>query len=513
MKKLIRLTTCTLFFLGLVSCDKGFEELNIDPTKATELQVEFSFPQAVLYLSGQRYETWRGNFIYCSTMIQHLANTETFWSGDKYLYNADYSGAFWDGMYPQAIKTIEDMKNQLESNEETDTPEYAMVRILRVFAYSRITDLYGDIPYSEAGKAHIDGTSRPIYDTQESIYADMLNELNEAAESLGSGTSEIGSADIVYGGDLEKWRKWAYSLMLRLGLRMVKADEALAEEWAIRAINGGVMESNEDIAYILHQEGNEILQNGNGEVFLADRSSKVSTTFMEALQGDPRMRVYVALPPDSTGFVDENPASQKGLPNGLDGTTVEDYAEFIEDFNENSTYVNVMDQFSEVNSNYLQGRDAPMFWQTYAEVAFMRAEAAVRWGIGGDAETQYNEGVTAAMQYLSLYDAGAAIEQAEIDNYLTNVNPFDAANALEQINTQYWVATFLNEYEAYANWRRTGFPTLTPVNYPGNQSGGAIPRRLIYPTNEPVLNAENYSAVIADQGPDTFTTRIWWDQE
>ncbi|HEX9828444.1 MAG TPA: SusD/RagB family nutrient-binding outer membrane lipoprotein [Flavobacteriaceae bacterium] len=498
MKKLINITTAVILltFVG-VSCDDGFEKINTDPTKATQIGVEYKFPKAILYTAGQQYESWRGNFIYCSTMVQHLANTQSYWSGDKYFYNSDYSSAYWDANYPQGIKSIEDMKAQLEASEQTSSPEYAMVRILRVFAYSRITDLYGDIPYSQAAKAYIEGISRPAYDNQEDIYADMLNELDEAAASLGSGTADIGVADILYAGDQAKWKKWAYSLMLRLGLRLVKVDASAAQSWATKAISGGVMESNDDIAYVQHEQGNGIVQNGNGEVFSADRSARISKTFMDALQGDPRMRVYAALPDGN-----EDIAVQKGLPNGMDGTSLQSYSGGAD-----------LSTYSEPNSNYLQGEDAPMFWQTYAEVEFMLAEAAERWGLaGGDPEPHYNAGVTAAMKYLAMYAPGATITDTEISVYLA-AHPFDAGNALEQINTQYWIATFLDEYEAYANWRRTGYPVLTPVNYPGNESNGTIPRRLIYPTNEVVLNAENYNAAISSQGPDKFTTRMWWDAE
>ena len=116
------------------------------------------------------------------------------------------------------------------------------------------------------------------------------------------------------------------------------------------------------------------------------------------------------------------------------------------------------------------------------------------------------------MSYLSMYDAGggADIAAADVDAYLA-ANPYDPANALEQIGEQYWAATFLNEYEAFANWRRTGYPQLTPVNYPGNVTGGTIPRRLRYPEGEAASNAANYTAVLTQQGPDEFTTRMWWD--
>ncbi|MFI1772034.1 SusD/RagB family nutrient-binding outer membrane lipoprotein [Thalassobellus citreus] len=495
MKNIFYLAIFSMFMF--TSCDNGFENINIDPTAATQIDIKYKFPKAVLYTAGQRYETWRGNFIYCSVMMQHLASTQGYWNGDKYTLSEGYSGAFWEAQYPQTIKSIEDIMAQLEANELTASPEYAMTRILRVYAYSKLTDLYGDIPYSEAGKAYVDGILRPAYDSQEFIYGDMLNELNEAATSLGSGIADIGDADILYGGDQSKWKKWAYSLMLRLGLRIVKADVALSQQWVTTAIAGGVMESNDDIAFVQHEEGNGIVQNANGEVFSADRSSRISKTFIDFLQGDPRLSIYAALPDG-----DSDPGVQKGLPNGYDSTTLDDYVGGSD-----------MDTYSEVNSNILQGEDAPMFFQTYAEVEFMLAEAAVRWGLaGGDAESHYNAGVTAAMKYLEMYSADATISDTDITDYLT-ANPYNATDALEQINTQYWAAVFLNEYEAFANWRRTGFPVLTPVNYPGNVTNGTIPRRLVYYTSEAVTNAENYNAAISAQGPDLLTTRVWWDAE
>ena len=161
---------------------------------------------------------------------------------------------------------------------------------------------------------------------------------------------------------------------------------------------------------------------------------------------------------------------------------------------------------------FIQGEDDPMFFMTYAEVELLKAEAAVRGWHSGDAATHYANGVRAAMQYLVMYDANAAIAEADIDAYLA-ANPYDAGNAMEQINEQIWAATLLNEYEGYANWRRTGYPALTPVNFSGNVTGGTIPRRLRYREAEAVANPDNYNAAVSKQGPDEFTTRIWWDAQ
>ncbi|MGB3776407.1 MAG: SusD/RagB family nutrient-binding outer membrane lipoprotein, partial [Leeuwenhoekiella sp.] len=438
MKKVLYILTLVAS-LAVISCDKDFEDINVDPTTASQIDLQYKFPTAILYVAGQRYESWRANLIYQSTMIQHFASTQGYWNGDKYTYSAGYAEAFWIAQYPQGVKTLEDMKAQMEIAEDTTSAEYAMVRILRVFQYQRMTDLYGDVPYSEAGKEFIDGDLRPAYDLQEDIYADMLNELDESAQLLGTGSSTLGTADILFGGDQTKWKKWAYSLMLRLGLRMTKVDPAAAQEWAERAIAGGVMESNEDIAYVVHEEGNGIVQNGNGEVFTADGTPRMSDIFINFLQGDPRLTILAALPAD-TGVLDADgnvilrtneerldPDAQRGLPNGLDANLLRQ-----------ATGETDTQAYSEPNRLYITSEAAPMFFQTYAEVEFMLAESAVRWGSGdGDAAGHYAAGIEAAMKFLELYTPEAAISDDAIDQYLQE-NPFDSGNALEQINTQYW---------------------------------------------------------------------------
>ena len=503
------------------ACDKGFDELNVDPLKPIQVEAKFKLTSAQLFTSGQRYENWRANLIYQSTMMQHLSTTAGYWAGDKYTWNRGYASSLIDRYYGTAVKTLQDLIVQLDSEAQPDEMK-AIARIMRVFVFHRLTDLYGDIPYSESGQAIINpnpgsafvpGSKTPKYDKQSEIYADMLKELEESVAALsGTGTSEFGDADIIFNGDIAKWRKFGNSMMLRLGLRMIKIDPAASQSWATKAIAGGVMESNADIAYIQHATGPEgVNKNGNGETFSADGNPRISETFYNFLKDDPRLLVLGSLP-ENTGEKDGDDkdikrttaertdiSAQKGLPNGLDSKLLEAAT------GELNTQA-----YTEPNRLLITGEDAPMFFQTYAEVAFMVAEANVRWGIGTDAATSYNDGVTGAMSMLSIYGDGAIIDPAAIAQYLVD-NPFDAGNALEQINTQYWAATFLNEYESFSNWRRTGFPVLVPVNYPGNVTNGTIPRRLTYSTSEESTNTVNYNAAVAAQGPDELTTRVWWD--
>ncbi len=505
MKKVI--TAILIIFFGASSCDNGFEELNENPNAVRELDPGSKFSNVILRSAGDGFENLRANLIYSSTMIQHMSATGGIWAGDKYLYNAEWSGAWFQRGYNDMVKIIEDIIFQLETDPENRYSEemLAIARIQRVFIYHRITDLYGDIPYSEAGKGFIDKNFRPVYDPQSEIYADMLNELAEATAALGTGESQFGEADILFGGNQEKWKRFGNSLMLRLGLRLIKVDPAASQQWVQRAIDGGVMQSNDDIAFVEHKDGPDgINRNGNGQGFNEDEGIRLSDTFINALAGDPRLRIYAALPNDdedreTSGSND--PALQRGLPNGLDATTVLGIPGGDD-----------LNNFSEPNRNLITGQDAPYFFQSYAEVEFMLAEADIRWGIaGGDPATHYEAGIRAAMRQMDMYDIeDESITDMEIANFLT-ANPFDAANGLEQVNTQYWIVTFLNDIESFANWRRTGFPVLTPVNYPGNDSNGQIPRRLRYFEREQTTNPQNYQAVIARQGPDRFTTRVWWD--
>ena len=495
MKKAIY--TVLVLLVGFTSCDNNFEELNVDPTKSAQIDAKSKFTATLLRTSGERYEAWRANLIYQSTMMQHIASTAGYWSGDKYSWNKGYAASLFDRYYTGPVKGIEDILFQLKE-EGKPAEMIAIARIQRVVIYSRLTDVYGDIPYTEAGKGYLDNNLTPKYDAQSDIYADMLKELEESAAALGTGTSEWGNSDLIFQGDQGKWKKYANSMMLRLGLRLIKVDAAAAQNWATKAIAGGVMTSNADIAFIQHTDGPEgINKNGNGEVFSVDGNPRLSKTFVDFLNGDPRLPILGARRSDNS----TNPANLKGLPNGLDSDML------LANTGEANS-----DAYAEPNRSILTGEDAPMFFQTYAEVELMLAECAKRWGLaGGNVQVHYNAGVTAAMKYLSLYGAAATISDADITAYLTS-KPFNAANALEMIGNQYWAATFLNEYETFANWRRTGYPTLVPVNYPGNATNGTIPRRLTYPTSEEVVNAANYAAAIAAQGPDVLTTRVWWDQ-
>ncbi len=507
MKNIFRklILSVVVLAFALQSCS-DFGDTNIDPLAANEINPDFQFSFLQLRVSGERYENWRTVLIYSSTMIQHLAALPEYWSGDKYLYNAQYSGALMERCYQQQVLQSVDLINTLEKKQaagEAVANKLAAARIWNVALFHRITDLYGDVPYSEAGKGFLEGIDEPKYDPQSEIYFDMLKELEEACAQFDAGQPTYGSADFIYGGDVDQWKRYGYSLMLRLGMRLTKVDATAAEAWVKKAIAGGVMTNQDDSAKVPHTDGPEgINRNGIGEVWLADNNQHLSATFVNWMQshGDPRLDVLGVVP---------NGTEQKGLPNGYNATTIKDYLGL------NPTDDVDMGQFSDVNP-VLVRTNSPMIFMYYSEVEFLLAEAAVRGWHTGDAEAHYNAGVRAAIkQYGDFFDASASVSDADVDAYLA-ANPFDGS--LRMIGEQHWAANFMNEYEAYANWRRTGYPELAPVNYPGNVTNGQIPRRLAYFEGEAASNPEKLNEALQRQGmPTDFTQMLkvpmWWDKQ
>ncbi|CDF79694.1 SusD-like protein [Formosa agariphila KMM 3901] len=495
MKKLIIIT---VLVLSLGSCDKGYEELNVNPTKPTQLEPATKLTFIQLYTGGSNYVAclfW--NVIHLMQNIQHLNDT----SYVSFLYQEGNTHQFFEEQFSNTVKNIIDLEAQLESSEDpTAIADLAIARIQKVLIFSRITDLYGDIPYTEAGLGFLNGIRFPKYDKQSDIYLDMLATLEASALTLETaGSNSYGSADLLFAGDNFKWQKFANSLMLRLAMRMVKVDNSASESWASKAISGGVMTSNDDIAFTKYENS---ANDGGPNVNPLTKSFtsrgvnqiKISKTFLDFMKdrNDPRVSVLCST---------------------VDGNT-DPELQFGQDINEAAG----IPTNSKPNINIFGGSgvvvyDAPYFFQTYAEVEFMLAEAAERWGLaGGDVEEHYNNGVIAAMEYLSLYGDGGYIAPEQINDYLV-ANPFEASQALKMINEQYWVATFGNGLETFSNWKRSGYPELVPADVAATLTGGNLPRRFIYPSSEKLNNPENVALAIEQQGPDGLLTRMWWDVE
>jgi hypothetical protein len=520
MKKILSLLFASSMVL-MSACDGDFEELNKDPNAATGDK----FNPAYLFTSAQLFSSRGDNgasLHYAETFVQHfstLSDAGTFdFFGDKYVYNKGGNENLWKNTFNPGVGGSKLLEDALVLSK--DKPElsnlYNIARIWKTVIYHRLTDMYGDVPYSEANQGYYTQNYKPKYDIQKDIYYNMLAELEDATAKLDVVKGPV-TADIIYAGDIAKWKKFGYSMMLRLGMRLQKVEPATAESWVKKALAGGVFASVDDNAFVRFPDktgANQALVNDESWTLAVSGPSpgKISATYFNFLKSsnDPRLKYTVAVysNPAVAATKNTDPAVQKGMPNGFILTTIKT----------DPSWDNTKDQhqYSGVNRDVYAKIDGPRMLLTYGEVQFMLAEAAVRGWITGDAATFYKNGVTGAMKNVAKYEATAVITDAEITTYLT-ANPFvgiaDKEKAYEQINTQYWVACFMNGLEAFANVRRSGYPKLTPINYPSNETDGTYPRRLRYPEDEPVLNADNYKAAVARQGADTFKTRVWWDKQ
>ncbi len=510
--------TITLFLsmvLVFSACNTSeLTDLNINPNTVNTIDPEFMLANAQL-LNNTHIYSLELVWYYVPGYVQHFAAVGgVFGFGDKYLnnrpedlynfYTSCYTNAVAD--ITDVIRTTKDDPKQLAVN--------SIARIMRVFIMHRLTDFYGDIVYFDGGAGFSSNVLLPKFDKQQEIYADMLKELEESVLALSSSSNlslKTPTQDLYYSGDKGKWVKFANALMLRLGMRMSKADPAAAKQWVAKAVAGGLMTSNEDNTTLIHTNGpNEFSRNPISIAFesVESEGQKLSKTFIDWLKNneDPRLMIYTMGIGPATGPFNTNPIDQKGMPNGYNEETIKEY-EGVPPEGE----VDIHTMYSTVNK-LLVSRTSPSIYMTYAEVELLLAEASQLQFIAGSAADHYNAAVRAAMTMYSKFDPSLSVSDGDISAYLA-AHPYDPNVGLKMIGEQYWAINFTNPTEAWANWRRTGFPVLTPVDYEGPNYNNTIPRRFQYPLSESATNANNYNEVVQRQGPDTWDTRMWWDKQ
>jgi hypothetical protein len=506
MKQIIKYSFLLTIVLFAASCDKGFDELNTNKVNPTSIDPLYKLNNAVVSASFPG----NSNLAYDIGVVQQIISPNNgVLNGAN--FNSDNRGstqAIWQNYYRNVIRNTHDVIVSTKSDTGRANL-YQMARIFQAYAFMVLTDEYGDIPYTEGGKGYTDLNFFPVYDAQQQIYTDIIKELGEAAAALG-GTGKIEVGDILYGGVLAQWKKFAYSLMLRAGMRLSKADATKAQSTVQAAFAGGVILANADNALIRH---NADYTNPIGATLNSTEAANFYLTkpFVDSLKNrnDPRLQAIAVRyagatsgPTQTTASRTTDPSQQYGLPMGHDNTTANSYATSV---GRASFY-----DFSQADRTRIAKQTAPCFLVTAAQTQLLLAEARQRgWITTGTVQGYYDAGVTLHMQQMASYDAGCAIAAGDIATYLTN-NPFDPARALEQIGTQYWIASFLNGPEAFANFRRTGFPALAQNPYPGKEV--AFIYRLTYPNSEQSVNATNYNAAISRQGPDKLDTKIWWNK-
>jgi Starch-binding associating with outer membrane len=497
----------TICLLIMCSCDKGFDDLNVNKTAALSVNPVFTLNNATVNSSFPN-----GILMYEMGVVQQIIspNSGVLTGANFNQDNRDLTQQNWQRYYRSVIRNTYDVINSTK-NLPSRSNLYNMSRILQSYAFLILTDSYGDIPYSEAAKGYTEQIVFPKYDTQQAVFAGIIKELNEANAALDA-SKPVENADVLFGGNITLWKKFGNSLLLRVGMRLSKIDAAQAQQIVQKAFQGGIMELNTDNAFIKHDAN---YTNPVGALLNSTEANNLylGAPFVSYLQStnDPRLRsIAVRYVGATTGTLqtvaraNTDPVIQIGMPFGFDmGTIVSEVAK--------AKLASFYD-YSQVDRTRMVKTTAPMFLVTAAQTQLHLAEAAQRgWITGTSAETFYNKGVRLHMEQLALYDANSAIPAASIDAYL-KANPYDANKALEQINTQYWIASFLNGPEAFANFRRSGFPNLAPNPFPGKSIKGNFIRRLTYPNSEISVNNTNVKEAITRMGADDLDTKVWWDK-
>lgn len=506
MDKLYRYTLVFILICTSLSCEEDLAELNVNVVDPTSVDQVFLLNNALIGVSFSN-----GQLIYDMPIVQHMVspNSGVLTGGNYNQDNRDSTEDHWVDYYQGVIRHTGDIVAQL-ANVPEQSNMFNMATIIQSHAFMLLTDTYGDVPYSEAGKGISEQIVLPRYDAQETIYNDLINVISNATSAL-SESGDLYPGEVLYAGDISKWRKLGYTLLFRLGMRLSEVDPALAEQTVSAALAGGIFESNDDNFVVRHD-----FNYTNPASFTLNGSEANNFYLVEAFvdylsnTSDPRLAAiavrYVGAgsgPEQTDDIASNDPAVQIGMPMGFDNGSIVAQAE--------ADGLASFYDYSQADRTRITKLDAPMFIMTYAQTQLLLAEAAFRGWVSGNPADFYEAGVRAHMEQMVLYDANMEIPTADIDAYLV-ANPYDAGNALEQINTQYWVASFLCGPEAFANFRRSGFPTLTPNPFPAQDISGDFINRMTYPNDEIAVNGDNLAEAVSRMGPDNLETKVWWDQ-
>jgi len=537
MKKIIiNISLVTAVLLLAAGCTKKFDEINTDPTKASAANFDpnLLLPTGELGYLGAT-TGYNGPILFQSMWSQIFASAifpGYYSGGDKYVVGGSflsYQGRTWDAGY-QAAGYFREIQNLTKGKAALSNLSGAAV-IGEVLNIEAITDTYGDVPYSQGLQAK-SGITQPVYDKQQDVYTAMLAKLDSVLPTLDVAKAKPTNDILPYKGDIAQWKKFGYSLMLRMAMRLTKADAATAQKYAVKAYTGGVFASNADNAYIVYNNANGY-SNANsaalttGEDYSEVKWGKVLIDYLKTT-ADPRLSVIAEVPQAGTANAakqnlagNNTAALQQGMPNGYDqngGATNISNAPGYPGATGTGADANATGGYSRPTTALYLSLSEPAFILTYAQTEFLLAEAAVRgWAVGASAAVHYANGLSAAIQTYGQLNAVGAISAGTANAYAA-ANPLDVsstANSLKQINTQYWIlaGTIFDFSEAWSNWRRSGYPVLTAVNYTGNFTNGTIPRRQSYPTGESSSNPANYkTAAAAITGGDLYSGRVWWDK-
>ncbi|TDB65175.1 SusD/RagB family nutrient-binding outer membrane lipoprotein [Arundinibacter roseus] len=478
MKKNIKISLMgALMATALVACEPSdFGDMNIDPNRPSVPVTSNLLTASQQGLIGPITDSQPT--LYSQQISEKFYTENSRYGTAQFSFNGFYSGPLANLELIIQLNTDEATKAVAAQNGANNN-QIAVARILKAFMYWHMTDRWGDIPYSQALLGRENFT--PVYDSQEAIYNSLFTELKEASAQITSGTI---AGDMLLKGNLNLWKKFANTIRLNMALRLSEVSPAKARTEFASAFADGVISSNADnvVFAFLADENNDNPWEDRFQTRLDFNVSKPMVDLLKA-NNDPRLPIFA----DKAVLTQEYVGMPYGLEQGAAGAIPNGQVSFL--------------------GIAMRRQTSPGYLMTYSQTQFMLAEGALRNWISGDAETFYNEAIKASFdQY------GVNSGTVHADYIAQSGVAFDASKGLEQIITQKWVALFLNGYEAWAEWRRTGFPVLTPPASTISPSG-IIPTRQGYPTTERDLNGINYNAALQGLGgKDDLDGKVWWDK-
>lgn len=465
-----------LVAFALSSCNDQLDEINKNPNATTTPFAPYLLTGSLKH-GADLYWGSNSNFNSSLLFIQQWAKIQ-YTEPDRYqISNTDTEiTTLWNTGYATLITDLNTILAFPEAQANSNFKGIALA--LRSWTFQLLADTYGDVPYKDAGQ-----TVSPAYNTQREVYLGLLEDLTEAQNLLDASKGTV-TGDLVYNGDISKWKKFVNSLRLRIALRISDREAELAKQTIARVVAdpAGLIGNNNETFKFIYTSSPQ--QNPAAAWFETRDDYRVSKTIVDKLYelSDPRLPVYAQLPSDTS--IDRYVGAANGLSNS--------------DANNQG--------FAKTSKpgTYFLKSESPAVIFSYAEVLFGLSEAVARGFISGDAESYYKQAITASLNQFGITDATI------VSDYLNQSRvKYDASNYKKSIGEQKWIAFYGQGLDAFAEWRRLDYPELTPGS--ASVLEGQIPLRFFYPGTEQSLNGKSYKAAVANQGEDLLTTRLWFD--
>lgn len=460
-----------------VSCKKQLVDTNINPNATQNPQPDYLLT-AAQKITADLYWGADNNFNSSLLLVQHWAKIQ-YTEPDRYIFSNSSFTSLWNTGYAQSITDLNTILNL--PGESANSNYKGVALVLRSWVFQLLTDVYGNIPYKQAGD--IKKYLTPVYDAQKDVYFGLLDDLKTANANLNVSGKAI-NGDIIYNGKIDSWKRLANSLRFRIALRIADKEPEKAKQ-VIAEILGdatGLISNNAQTAQFIYSTSPQ--QNPASAWFDTRDDYRIGKTIVDKLYAlnDPRLAVYASKPSDAsvTTYV--------GVPSGLTNSDANNLG---------------FAKTSKPGAVFLAAQ-APALIFSYAELLFDRAEAAARGFSTENAAAFYNAAITASFNQYGITDNTA------IANYLAQASvAYNAANYKKSIGEQKWIALFGNGLETFAEWRRLDYPQLTAGA--AGVLDGKIPVRFIYPGSEQSLNGSNYKQAVTTQGTDNLLTKLWFD--